>query len=342
MVFVRGRRKNTQCTAAKLPHKAPRWNNIADNMSSINGSMATLQGFVSFAETAKHGSFAGAARALELSPSAIAKTVARLEAALGVRLFHRTTRQVTLTGDGRVLYERCRRVLDEIEGLRDAAEGARQTLRGNLRLELPVTYGKQVVVPVLARLAATHPELSLDVRFSDRYADVIRGGLDAVVRVGPLADSSLVARPFDTQEMLLCANPRYLKRKGVPQTAAELATHDCIGIRNYHTGRERQWQLRKGRGKVVADFQPHSRIVFDDGEAAVQAVTAGLGIIQLPGYYFEQALRAGSVVELLPQLRPPPLPISVVYASKEQVPQRVRVLIEALVQARGPARAPVA
>jgi DNA-binding transcriptional LysR family regulator len=294
---------------------------------------ASLQGFVSFAETAKHASFARAARALELSPSAVAKSVARLEAALGVRLFHRTTRQVTLTGDGRELFERCQRVLEEIEGLRTAAEGTQRAPRGTLRLEVPVTYGKRVVVPVLARLAVAHPELGIEVRFSDRFADLVQDGLDAVVRVGALADSRLVARPFDRQQLLVCASPRYLKRKGTPTTPADVSAHECLGIRNYLSGRERLWQLRQG-GKDV-EILPRSRVIFDDGEAAVQGVVAGMGMIQLPDYYLEQPLREGRLMEVLARFRPPPMPISVVYPSKRQVPQRVRVLIDALAEARG-------
>ena len=293
---------------------------------------ASLQGFASFAESAKQASFARAARTLGLSPSTVAKSVARLETALGVRLFHRTTRQVTLTGDGRELFERCQRVLEEIEALHSAAEGTRHVPRGTLRLDVPVTYGKQVVVPVLARLAVTHPELNIDVRFSDRFVDLIQDGLDAVVRVGALGDSRLVARPFDQQQLLVCASPRYLKRKVMPTTLADIATHECVGIRNYLSGRERLWQLRQG-GKDV-EILPRSRVIFDDGEAAVRAVIAGLGLIQLPDYYFEHALREEKLVEVLARLRPPPMPISIVYPSKRQVPQRLRVFIDALAEAR--------
>ncbi len=290
--------------------------------------MTGLQGFLSFAETAKHASFARAARALELSPSAVAKSVARLERELGVRLFHRTTRQVVLTSDGRELYQRCQRVLEEIDGLRSAAEGARASPRGTLRLDLPVSYGKQVMVPLLAQLAFAHPELGFEVRFSDRYADLVQDGLDAVIRVGELRDSRLVARPFDEQQLIICASPAYLERRGIPRTLVELARHDCLGNRNPTTGRERAWPLR--RGKKLQDFPPPSRIVFDDGEGLVQAVIEGLGLVQLPDYFFGEALRDGRLVEVLARFRPPPEPISIVYPSKRQVPQRLRVLIDAL------------
>jgi LysR family transcriptional regulator, regulator for bpeEF and oprC len=290
--------------------------------------MTSLQGFLSFAETAKHASFARAARALELSPSAVAKSVARLEAALGVRLFHRTTRQVVLTSDGRELYQRCQRVLEEIDGLRSAAEGARVSPRGTLRLDMPVSYGKRVMVPLMAKLAAQHPELGFEVRFSDRYADLVQDGLDAVIRVGALRDSRLVARTFDKQQLVICASPGYLKRRGTPRSIAELAKHDCLGNRNPTTGRERGWPVRV-RG-TVRDFVPDSRIVFDDGEALVQAAIEGLGLVQLPSYFFGEALHDGRLVEILARFRPPQEPISIVYPSKRQLPHRLRVLIDAL------------
>ena len=294
--------------------------------------MTSLQGFLSFAETAKHASFARAARALELSPSAVAKSVARLEAALGVRLFHRTTRQVVLTSDGRELYQRCQRVLEEIDGLRSAAEGTHLSPRGTLRLDMPVSYGKRVMVPLLAKLAARYPELGFEVRFSDRYADLVQDGLDAVIRVGELRDSRLVARAFDEQQLVICASAGYLKRKGTPRSIDELAKHDCLGNRNPTTGRGRTWPVRV-RSRVQ-DFVPRSRVVFDDGEALVQAAIEGLGLVQLPRYFFGQALDDGRLTEVLTRFRPPPEAISIVYPSKRQVPQRLRVLIDALAALR--------
>jgi LysR family transcriptional regulator for bpeEF and oprC len=294
--------------------------------------MTSVQAFLVFAETAKHTSFAHAARALELSPSAVAKSVARLEATLGVRLFHRTTRQVVLTSDGRELFQRCQRVLDEIDALRSAAEGTRSVARGTLRIDVPVTYGKQVLVPVLAKLAFAHPDLNFDVRFSDRFADLIRDGLDAVIRVGPLGDSRLVARSFDQQHMLVCASPQYLKRKSTPMLPADLSEHECLTFRTFATGRERMWQFRQGKKGI--ELLPRSRVVFDDGEAEVEGAIAGLGLIQMPNYMVEQPIRDGRLVEVLARFRPSPMPISIVYPSNRQVPQRLRVLIDALAALR--------
>ena len=146
--------------------------------------MARMQGMAAFAETVRQGSFAAAARELGLTPSAVAKSVARLEADLGLRLLHRTTRQVSLTSDGHDIFERCRRIVDELDALRADAEGVRGEPSGTLRLNAPVTFGRKVLMPQLARLVARHPRIALDVTFSDRFADLVKEGFDAAVRIG--------------------------------------------------------------------------------------------------------------------------------------------------------------
>ena len=293
--------------------------------------MANISAMIAFAETVKQGSFAGAARELGLSSSAVAKSVARLEQDLGLRLLHRTTRQVNLTGDGRELYARCHRIVDEMDALREEAEGVRGTPRGTLKLNLPITYGRQVIVPKLAALMQTHPELHLDLSFSDRWVDLIADGLDAVVRMGVLSDSTLVARRIGAQHMILCGGADYLKQRGVPTNPDQLANHDCLAFRLPTTGRPRPWQLREPRkGGREISFTPSARAIFDDGDALVQAVACGMGLIQVPDYMAEAEIGAGRVLEVLKPWRPPPLPISLVYATTRQITPRMRVLIEAL------------
>lgn len=178
--------------------------------------MAELQQLLAFSRTARLGSFAAAARELGCAPSTLAKSVARLEEALGVKLFHRTTRQVSLTPDGEHLFRRCERVLSEVEELQAEAAGSRGTVSGTLRLDAPLTYGRRVLMPALARLLHAHPALSLDLRLRDSYADLVGEGLDAAIRVGELRDSSLVARRFDWQHLVMVASPGYLAAHGPP------------------------------------------------------------------------------------------------------------------------------
>jgi len=290
--------------------------------------MASLNLIVSFASAARQLSFAGAARELGLSPSAVAKNIARLEAQLGLRLFHRTTRQVALSADGEELYARCLRILEEIETLEAAATGTRGAVRGTLRIDVPVTYGRRVVLPVLTRLLAENPELKLDARFSDQVTDIVRDGLDAAVRIGPLADSNLVARKFDEQVLWTCASPAYIAKHGEPSSPDSLTRHVCLLFRLPSSGRDRPWQFRIGRRQH--SLTPESGVRLGEGEALVEAAATGLGLIQAPDNIVRDAVAAGRLVEVLQRFRPAPLPISLIYPTQRHVPLRVRALATAL------------
>jgi len=290
--------------------------------------MQGLQQFIAFAETAKHGGFAAAAREQGVAPSTLAKAVARLEAALGVKLFHRTTRQVRLTPDGERLYQRCQRVLAEVEDLQVEASGTRASVSGMLRIDLPAFYGKRFVLPLLADLMQRHPQLQIDVRLSDAYVDLVREGVDLALRIGPLRDSTLVARRVDKQQLVLCASPAYLASRGTPRRIEELAGHDVVVFRLPTSGRDRPWQLRQ-RGKAV-ERVPRAQVRIDDGEALVEALKLGMGLCQLPDMMVQGELERGELVELLPSCRPEPMPIHIVYPSGRLLPERVRVAIEAL------------
>lgn len=290
--------------------------------------MKGFQQFLAFAETAKHGSFAAAARELGGAPSTVAKAVARLEVSLRVKLFHRTTRQVSLTPDGERLFQRCQRVLAELDELEADAAGARAEVAGTLRVDLPIVYGKQVVMPVLAALRRQHPRLQLDVRLQDGYADLVRDGIDLAVRVGELQDSTLVARRIDRQAMVLCASPRYLAEHGTPRTVDELSTHAAVVFRLPTSGRNRPWQLRQRERPV--QLHPAAAVRLNDGEGMVSAACLGMGLVQLPDYMVAAELARGELAEVLPSCRPDTQPISAVYPSGRLMPARVRVVLDAL------------
>ncbi|MEF8755683.1 MAG: LysR family transcriptional regulator [Accumulibacter sp.] len=290
--------------------------------------MQGLQQLVAFAETAKHGSFAAAARKLGTAPSTLAKAVGRLEHSLGVKLFHRTTRQVRPTADGERLFERCRRVLEEVEALQSEAAGTRGAPAGLLRVDLPVVYGRRVVLPVLARLVERHPALQLDLRLHDAYTDLIREGIDLAVRVGTLSDSRLVARRFSEQSLLLCASPAYLREHGVPRTIDDLARHHAVVHRLPTSGRLRSWVFASdGRRR---ELDPRSRVQVNDGDGVVQGACLGLGLVQVPDYMVADEIASGRLVEVLSSCRAPAEPISAVYPSGRLVPPRVRAAIDAL------------
>jgi LysR family transcriptional regulator, regulator for bpeEF and oprC len=302
--------------------------------------MNNIQQVLAFASAARHLSFAGAARELALSPSAVAKSVSRLERQLGVKLFFRTTRQVNLTPDGKTLFAQCERVLQEVEVLRSVAAGARAVPSGTLSVSMPLTYGKYVVLPLLARLSARYPELAIDARLTDSVDDLVREGLDAAIRIGSLQDSRLVARPFAEQWLTVCGSPAYLEAKGTPRVPQDVMRHDCILFRLPMTGRDRAWEFRVN-GEHVR-LNPPSRMRLSDGEALVVAAAEGLGLVQTPQYMTADAVREGRLVECLASYRAPPLPISIVHAAGRHVAPRLRVLIDALAggepRAKTPAR----
>ena len=290
--------------------------------------MQGLQSLLAFAETAKHGGFAAAARELGSSPSALAKAVGRLEAGLGLRLFHRTTRQVSLTADGERLFERCQRVLAEFEELQTEAAGARAAPSGVLRISMPLFYGRTVMLPVLAQLLQQHPGLELDARLSDAYVDLVKESVDVAIRAGELQDSTLVARRFDSQTLLFVATPSYLAQHGTPRAPGDLATHRPILFRLPGRGRDMPLRFRVGSKSVA--LQPARALRFNDGDAMLQAVVLGLGAAQLPDYMVDDGIRAGRFVELLAAHRPPSIPIHAVMPGQRLMPTRVRVLLDAL------------
>jgi DNA-binding transcriptional LysR family regulator len=290
--------------------------------------MKGLQQFLAFAQTARRGSFAAAARDLGAAPSTLAKSVQRLEASLGVRLFHRTTRQVSLTPDGERLFRRCERVLAEIEDLHAEAAGARTRPTGVLRIDMPITYGKRIVLPLLARLLREHAGLRLDARLQDSYADLVRDGLDLAIRIGALRDSTLVARRIDWQQLIVVASPEYLARRGTPGRIEDLAAHSTIAFRMPTSGRHRPWQLRHGRRDV--ELHPAEPTTVNDGEGMVAAACLGLGLTQLPDYIAGPELASGALVEVLAPLRPARMPVSAVFPGHRLVPARVRAALELL------------
>lgn len=296
--------------------------------------MQSLQQLAAFAETAKHGSFAAAARESGNAPSTLAKAVARLELSLGVKLFHRTTRQVTLTPDGERLYRRCQRLLDEVEELQADASGVREAPSGTLRIDMPIVMGRRLLLPLLARMSQRHPGLLLDLRLQDGYVDLVKEGIDVAVRVGMLKDSTLVARRFTTQGMVLVASPAYLQAHGTPRRLDQLAAHSALLFRMPSTGKDRPWQFRQ-RGNPV-ELHPQSRVRINDGEGLVEAARLGLGLAQLPDYFVRDELARGELVELLPTARPAPLPVSIVYPGARLLPLRVRLLLDELDTLRAP------
>ncbi|WP_017775168.1 LysR family transcriptional regulator [Paraburkholderia kururiensis] len=285
--------------------------------------MDNLNGIVAFVRTAETLSFVEAGRKLGISASAVGKAIAKLEASLGVRLFHRTTRRVSLTHEGQHFHERCHRILEELRDAEAMLSKAAQTPRGRLRVSLPV-IGYRFLLPVLPAFSARYPDVELDLDFNDRIVDVVEGGFDAVIRSGLLTDSSLMSRRLGPFRFVLCASPEYVARMGQPRTVAELVEHDCVRYRFPTTGRLQPWTFGED------DEPPRLRtsMTCNNMEALRGAVIAGFGIGFVPDFLVRDALACGSLVTVLDDLAIPPGQFSVLWPSSRQLSPKLRVFVD--------------
>ncbi|MBU9190762.1 LysR family transcriptional regulator [Burkholderia gladioli] len=286
--------------------------------------MDNLNGIVAFVRTAETLSFVAAGRKLGISASAVGKTIAKLERSLGVRLFHRTTRRVTLTEEGRHFYERCHRILEELRDAEATLSASAQTPRGRLRVSLPV-IGYRFLLPVLPAFSARYPDIELDLDFNDRLVDVVEGGFDAVIRSGQLSDSSLMSRRLGPFRFVLCASPDYLARAGVPRGLADLAAHEGVRYRFPTTGKLQPWSLLPDGGEP-----PNLRCAMtcNNMEALRGAVIAGFGIGFMPDFLARDALAAGSLVEVLEPHSIAPGQFSILWPSSRQLSPKLRVFVD--------------
>ncbi|HYH21334.1 MAG TPA: LysR family transcriptional regulator [Azospirillum sp.] len=289
-----------------------------------------LTGLSVFVEAVEAGGFSAAAARLNLSRSAVGKTVARLEASLGARLFHRTTRSQSLTEDGQVFYEHCLRALEEIRAGEAMLERGRREVSGRLRVAVPVLFGRRCVVPILAALARRHPRLELDIGFSDRLVDLLEDGYDLAIRNGPLGDwPGLMAKRIGQQRMVVCAAPGYLEAHGAPHSLEEIPHHDAIAYAR--SGRVKPWCFPVP-GAADIEILPRARLRFDDLEAIADAAVAGMGLAWLPCWLVRDRVRSGQLVPVLKDVPATVFPTHAVWPQSPQLPLRVRAAIDTLAE----------
>lgn len=288
-----------------------------------------LGDITAFVTAVKTGSFTAAATSLGLTRSAVGKSVARLEARLRTRLLQRTTRTLSLTDEGRAVYERWRQILEDLEEVEATMAARRGQPAGTLKLTAPLSFGQRHILPVLGFYMKQWPELRADVRFTDRFVDVVEEGFDIAVRIGtPKHDTQLLTRTVAWQQFVTCASPDYLAFKGIPQTPKELAGHDTIA---FLSGEQPSaWHYQTPEGLYL--FEGPGRVNIDSSEAMREAALAGFGLVHLPTYITGNDLRAGTLVEVLNPYRAPPDPIRVVYPSKRHLSPRIRAFIDLLVE----------
>ncbi|MBV9564493.1 MAG: LysR family transcriptional regulator [Bradyrhizobium sp.] len=284
-----------------------------------------LTGLEVFAKVAAAGSLSAAGRAMGLSQTMVTKHLAALETRLGAKLFHRTTRRLSLTDAGRGFLFSCERILADIETAEAAVSADRVTPRGLLRLNVPLVFGVRQIAPRLAAFAQAHPHVSIELGLNDRLVDLAEEGWDLAVRIGSLRDSSLVARRLAPCRMMVCAAPAYLGKRGTPRAAADLAGHNCLGYTLSQTGTDR-WLMGR-RGEVSVPIAGNLRA--NNGDALLAAAIAGQGIVYQPTFIVADAVRAGDLVALA--LDQPPselLSVHAVYLPDRQPAAKVRAFID--------------
>jgi DNA-binding transcriptional LysR family regulator len=284
-----------------------------DNLGSLNA----------FVQAAEARSFTAAGRHLGVSSSAIGKAVARLEARLRVRLFHRSTRSVTLTPEGALFLERCRRIFGEIEAAEQELSRLQVAPRGKLRISLPLVG--MLMVPTLTAFMRAYLEIEVDLDFTDRLVDVIEEGFDAVVRTGETSDSRLMTRTLGTFGQRLVASPDYLRRRGTPRHPQDLRDHACLHHRFPSTGRLEPWPLASGKAAIDIDLPVHS--ASSALEPLIHMAENGIGIASLPDFAVQEQIEDGRLVTILDDHVRHTGTFRVVWPSSRHLSPKIRVFV---------------
>jgi DNA-binding transcriptional LysR family regulator len=281
-----------------------------------------------FTRVVDRRSFTQAAHDLDLPRSTATQVIQQLEQRLGVRLLQRTTRTVRPTLDGEAYYRRCLAILDDIEDAEGAFSGA--VPRGMLRVEVQGTIARHFVLPGLPRFLELYPEIEIAMSESDRWVDIVREGVDCVLRYGALPDSDLVARTVTTLERITCASPAYLDKYGRPKTLDDLAGHCAVSLRSITTGALAPFEFGLGDQMVRMDLP--APLSVTGTESFLDGVCLGLGLAQMPVFHVARALADGRLERVLAEYPLPPGPVSILYPRSRQLSPRVRVFIDWVVQ----------
>lgn len=291
--------------------------------------MDRLQAMQLFTRIVELGSFSRAAEQLSLPRASATQVIKRLEAHLGVRLLQRTTRQVTTTLDGAAYYQRCLAILGDIEEVEASFSQASRQPRGRLKVDLPASLGRLVVIPALPSFCERFPLVELEMGIGDRQVDLVREGVDCVLRLGELRESSLVARTLAPLDQVTCASADYLARYGMPRSLAEFGGHRAVGFASVSAAPAMALDFLK-EGQLIHIPVP-TTLSVNNGDAYLAACEAGLGIVQVPRYRVAEQLAEGALVEILPDLPPPVLPLAILYPHQRHLSPRVRVFVDWLV-----------
>lgn len=287
--------------------------------------MANWEGINEFVAVAELQSFSAAAKRLGLSTAQVSRQVVKLENRLGSKLLNRTTRVVALTDTGETFYRHCQPILEELNAAERVITDLQAKPTGKLMMTAPVTYGERIIAPVINDIAKAHPELEIHLHLTNQLVDLIHDGYDLAIRLGTLEDSSYIARRLSSRAWHMAASPDYLAKFGTPHSISELAKHQCI------LGTSDSWKFsRQGKPELV---RVKARMRCNSGVAVIDAALKGLGIAQLPDYYVNPYLDSGELVEVMPGYQIADEGIWAIYPSTRHLSPKVRLVIDALVEA---------
>jgi DNA-binding transcriptional LysR family regulator len=281
-----------------------------------------------FVTAARSGTFTRAGEKLGLTKSAVGKAITRLEERLGFTLFHRTTRLTRLTADGEAYLSACLSALDEVTAAQTALSSNSQVLSGRLHIDMPVAFGRRILLPALMEIVSPHPGISLTLTFTDATSDLLRDDVDLAIRFGALGNSShLVARHLATQQRVICASPSYLNERGTPTTIAQVDEHRCVvGTVN---GPPLSWAILDGG--IEKTYLPPATHQLSDGEAMVDAAAAGLGLVQMPLSVVREKIEAGRLRIVLPECSGAGVEVHAVWPHQGHLSPRLRYVVDSLV-----------
>ncbi|MFP8964995.1 LysR family transcriptional regulator [Pokkaliibacter sp. CJK22405] len=299
-------------------------------MNNRNPWEERFNGIMTFITVVEAGSFSGAAFRMNLTRSAITKSIAKLEKRLGIKLFHRTTRQQTLTHEGGLYYEHCLGMYGNLNALESELRDGQVGPEGKIRISCPVLFGRRCVAPVLRSLTRTHPHIQIETELSDRVVDVLVEGFDLAIRVGMLADSTaLIGRKITEQHMAIFASPEYLQRHGTPVSIHDLHKHR--GILYGRSGKLQPWIIRDDNGQFV-DVYPPSNEVYDDLQVIADSAIEGGGLAWLPDWLGSSYLANNQLSLVMGSQRVKSVDIYVIWPKTQYLPHRIRLLIDSLVE----------
>lgn len=289
----------------------------------------SLEGLAAFVQVVDSGGFSAAAREMGLSTSFISKQITRLENRLGSRLLNRTTRKISLTDVGRIYFERSKQIILDAEDAERSIHSLSGTPRGHLKISAAVSFGHAYLTSVLPSFMSNFPDIQLEIELSDRFVDVVAEGFDVVIRVGDLADSSLISRRITQTKGTIVASPGYLKKQGYPKHPSELTEHDCISYS--YAKSPNYWEFSESDSKVFG-VKISPRLSCNSAEMEMALVLAGSGITRLPLYICEKQIAKGELIEILSGYEKTSMGIYAIYPHRLHLSAKVRAFIDFLAE----------